>query len=106
MSETTTLHDGCDVPTVALKAAMMDLRKLQETSPIAFYELVTAARDPQYAMFGNSAHDAKAFSLVQQVYDDGTVRIHDITRAVICNAVTGEDFAMSLRNPAAESSEV
>lgn len=92
MAETVMLKNGSEVPAAAVATTMIALRELFGSQPVAFYELVQLARDPQHQLWGDSEQVLKRYAMLP---------LHGVTRDVIKSAVTGTDLDMALGNPVA-----
>lgn len=98
------LRTGQTAPAKAVASTMVQLRKVAEADPAAFYELVAASRDRTHVLWRDTARVLIDLGLVRQLDADGLPVIHDIVRATVLSAVTGEDETMAIRSPFAESS--
>ena len=87
---TVKLHTGTEVSSIILTTATMNLELLKNTNPIVFYELVSVARDPTHAWFGNSEQDCRDRSLHPE---------QPANRDIILASVTGDAMAMRMCNP-------
>lgn len=88
-----TLKTGTVVPEPALVATLMNLELLMETSPIAFCELVTAARSGAPV----SAQYWQVGVISTMLEEDG--RVQNTSRAIVLACVTGEGAGMKLESP-------
>jgi len=95
------LKNGDEVPEVMVKVVMLSLKTLNETYPIAFYELVMACRDREHVLFGNSHEILARLTLIEEIDDTGRPRIHDLTRSIVLSAAEGEELDMRLVSPVA-----
>lgn len=92
--DTVRLRNGAEEfrPFVAL--ALLAFRALMKENPIAFYELVSVARDRHHRIFGGpdgfAAKTLKRTIPGLRVREDGTAQLHDSDRNVLLSAVTGE----------------
>lgn len=99
MTEIVTLRTGKQVAEGALKTTMVALRTMADSKPIALIELVATCRDPAHVLWGGSAADLKALGMIEGVYEDGTVRVHDVVRDVVLAATDGDDLTLALVSP-------
>jgi hypothetical protein len=88
-----TLRTGRIVPEPALVTTLISLEEVAH-NPIAFFEIVSLARDPSHRMFGNTKEIAERFGLI-----DSNNTMHEIVRDIILAATDGEDFALHLVDP-------
>lgn len=88
------LKNGSTEAEPLVRAAMASLSRLFESDPIAFFELVSKARDRSHQFFGNTGDKLKALALV-----DGGGGVHDSLRNIVLSAVSGEMLEMRLGNP-------
>lgn len=91
-----TLKNGAQVPQVLVVTTMMNLTRLINSNPIAFYELVQKCRDNNHQMFGNTKEIAVSLALM-----DRSGSVHRTVKDVVLSAVQGDDFDMTLGNPIA-----
>jgi hypothetical protein len=94
------LRNGSDESGPLVLTAMASLSGLMQSNPIALYELVMKARDPQHAMFGRTAQEAIDRSLLQP---DGSM--HDSLRNIILSAADGDGLYLRLIDPRADTSD-
>ncbi|OHU47354.1 hypothetical protein BKG82_27270 [Mycobacteroides chelonae] len=73
-----------------MKVAYLGLRDLLRDNPIAFYELVMLARNPDHELFGNTEEHLTAFL-------DGPGNIQTTCKRIILAATYGEGLDLSLR---------
>lgn len=97
MDQTVILRTGEETLTPLVTAAMSSLKSLMERQPIALYELVMLARDPQHKLFGNSGSILRQLNLIEA---DG--RIHDSMRTIILAATEGDGLDLKLVSPLGE----
>lgn len=69
------------------------LDKLRESNPLAFYEIVAAARDRSHVLWGYVS-ELQGFKLIDGVDGRGVPRIHDSVRQAILDLVAGDDLEM------------
>lgn len=87
----TTLRTGVEMPTILVRTTYLNLELLMTQNPIAFFELVTLARDPEHQLFPGTEPALGALSFM-----DGPGRLQTICRDLVLAAVDGEDGAMAL----------
>ena len=96
MTEIVTLTSGAQVPRPALVATLMNAEELAVTNPIAFYELVQAARNPDHQMFGNTGEVVAKWGM-----GDSAGGVNSTVCEVIAAAVVGDNFDLRFVNPIA-----
>jgi hypothetical protein len=77
---------GLDIAVPIVRTALISLAGLENASPIALYELALVCRDATHVPFGRTAADMEQFGLILHLNADGTVQIHETTRAIV-NAI-------------------
>jgi len=87
------LKNGSEELDGLVGVTMMSIRKLTETHPIAFYELVMLARDPKHKLFGNTSQILSNLALVTNG------QVHDSIRNIVLSAVEGSGMDMTLGSP-------
>jgi hypothetical protein len=95
------LKNGTSQRLVAVIPVMINLQELAELDPIALSELRDLARDPGHRLWGNTETRLADRKLVTRDAS-GHPRVHDIVRAVVLSAVTGEDEELHFGSPYAE----
>lgn len=93
------LRNGQTAPAAAVAFTMIQLEQVAAADPAAFYELVAACRDRAHILWRDTATVLTRFGLIRQVNADGLPVIHDIVRATVLSAVTGEDESMMFQDP-------
>lgn len=91
---TVTLKNGAVEAEPVVVTAMVTLRHLFSTNPIAAYELVMKCRDSQHEFWVGTEQELRKLSLVQP---DGN--IHDSVRNIVLSAFEGEGLDMTLTSP-------
>ena len=99
MSGLVTLANGDQVHEATVRTVMLQLEKLLETQPIAFYELAMACRNPGHVVFGQCGSRLMERNLIESQCLDGTVSIHTDIRSVVLNAAEGDGGDMHLVSP-------
>lgn len=87
----TTLRTGIEMPTPLARSIYLNLDSLMEKNPIAFFELVTLARDPGHQLFPGTEPALKNLSFL-----DGSGHLHRACRDLVLAAVEGQGEAMAL----------
>lgn len=89
------LKNGSDVPDAIVAATMVTVKMLFESDPVAFFELVSKARDPRHEFWSESiAKRLAALGLL-----DAQGGVHRAVADVVASAARGEGLAMTLGNP-------
>jgi hypothetical protein len=96
--EVVKLKNGSEEALDQVNAFMYTLRRLFKDEPIAAYDLVLKARNPEHQIFDAARNKLKHFALL---LPDG--EMHDTVRNIIVSAVTGEGFQMVLNDPIDQS---
>lgn len=96
------LKNGEEVPAPVVTAVMISVDHLAQNVPIVLYELVMACRDREHRLFGRSGQDLLELSLIERVDEAGRAEIHDLIRAIVVSAATGEDLEMTIGSPIAD----
>jgi hypothetical protein len=91
------LTNGYEVPKPSLESVFMSLQQLQEINPIAFYDAVMLARDPQYRL--NFSLTALRNSPLVDSYNE----MHDDVRRILTAIVEGDGMNLRLVNPFSDS---
>ena len=94
------LKNGSKEASSLVTVTMMNLRKLIESEPIAFFELVSMARDSTHKPFGNTNEVLQRFGLL-----DTNNCMHDSIKNIILSASTGGGLDMMLDNPIVSEKE-
>lgn len=102
MTRLITLANGDQVHEATVRTVMLQLEKLLETEPIAFYELAMACRNPGHVVFGQCGSRLMERNLIEAQRFDGTVSIHTDVRSVVLNAAEGDGGEMHLVSPLPE----
>jgi hypothetical protein len=89
------LKNGSEELDGLVGVTMMSVRRLTQTHPIAFYELVMLCRDPKHKLFGNTGQALNDLSLVTNG------QVHDSIRNIVLSAIEGEGMDMTLVSPVA-----
>lgn len=90
-----TLKTGEQAPLSTVTAVMLNVHKLLDRDPIAFYELVQLCRTPgNWRLWGDTGRVLRSYDLIQS--DD---KPHDLIRAIVLSAVTGDGTGMVLGSP-------
>lgn len=92
------LKNGSEQERTQVEAFMDTLRRLFKEEPIAAYDLVLKARNPEHDIFVAAQIKLKEQALLLPNGD-----VHKTVRNIILSAVTGEGVQMVLRNPIDES---
>lgn len=88
------LKNGSEEERTQVEAFMYTLRRLFKDEPIAAYDLVLKARNPEHQIFEAARTKLKQWALL---LPDG--EMHDTVRNIIVSAVTGDGLQMQLNNP-------
>lgn len=84
--------DLTPIPDILLRTIYLSLATTLKENPIAFYELVQLARNPEHQLFGNTGQYLMKTGLM-----DSATRIQTTCVEVILAAVAGEELDMHLR---------
>jgi hypothetical protein len=96
------LKDGFEAPDAAVRTTMINMQHVAETEPLALIELTAACRNPAHKAWPGATGTLTRLALVQDVHEDGTLRIHEIVRHVVLSAVEGDDeLNLTLCSPVA-----
>lgn len=90
-----TLRTGAEVPDVLLASVSSALGRLWATNPIAVFELVSLARDPNHELSGNSGEVLERFGLLQGG------RLHGAIKDIVLASTDGEDVDIRQVSPLA-----
>lgn len=91
-SDTIKLRTGVETYKPMLLVVTTALRHLLNSNPIAFYEVVMLARNPNHKMFGNTAAILEGLKLLV------AGRLDNSTRDIILASVDGEGTSMQMVN--------
>jgi hypothetical protein len=80
------------IPEPLEAVTMFSVNELFDTEPIAFYELVEIARDPNHKPFGNAGEKLKKLSLLQE-----NGEMHSAVREIVLAHTSGEGLDLTLR---------
>lgn len=81
-----------DVPTNLVKVVYLSLRDTLRDNPVAFYELVTLARNPEHKLFGNTGE-----YLTKRAFLDSPNNIQTTCKQIVLAATYGDGLDMALR---------
>jgi len=92
---TVRLKNGAEEAKPLVGVTMMSLQKLEQTNPIAFYELVMKCKDDGHELFGNTGDVLQSLALIQ----DKRGQVHNSIKNIVLSAVNVD---MSLGSPVEE----
>jgi len=90
------LKNGSEEASPLITATMMSLYDLMKTDPIAFVDLATKCKDPNYKYFPPCLKILQDLSLVQE--DE---KIHGSIQNIVLSAITGDGLGIELVSPLA-----
>ena len=93
--EQVTLHDGQQVPRIIYKTTILGVQHVMDADYLLFYELVHKCHHPNYELSGDVKIELKR----RKLWDNSRHDVYSMVRAIVINAVIGDDFSMQLRNP-------
>lgn len=96
---TVRLRNGGEAPRVVLMTTTLSLDHLMGTDPIALYELVMAARDPEHVLHGHTGATLAGLGLIEGTDDRGRAEIRSYVRDVILSGTDGDEVDMHLCDP-------
>jgi len=91
------LKNGSEEPNVLIATAMLSLKRLIESDPISFIELVSKARDRNHKVWSEHQTDA----LVRLGLMEPSGNLHQSISNVVLSAVSGDGIGMTLQDPVA-----
>lgn len=94
------LHNGAEEQDQLVSATWLHLLALMGDHPVAFYELVLLARDPDHILFGNAGEKLVECDLIGP--DN---KMHASVRNITLSSVTGDGPDMQLRFPGTTASD-
>ena len=101
MTDIVTLRNGYTTSRVSMAVTFLHVELLLKQNSMAFYDLVTACRNPEHQLWPESEEILMLSTLVESVDAAGRARIHEHTRSVVLSMVEGEELEMHLVNPIA-----
>jgi hypothetical protein len=95
--ETVTLKNGSTEALPLVQTAIMSITSLWDSDPIAAFELVEVARNPEHRPFGITGKKLKNLGLLES--ENGGM--HQSLRNIILSAAQGEGLKLWLVDPRA-----
>lgn len=85
-------EDLKDIPPNLVKVVYLSLRETLRDNPVAFYELVTLARNPDHELFGSAGEYLRKRALL-----DAPNNIQTTCKRIVLAATHGDGLEMALR---------
>lgn len=89
------LKNGSEVAKPIVVSVMVTLNTLLREMPIAAWEAIEMARNPDHKPIGGAGETLEKFGLIQ------SGRMHDAIRDVIASAAQGEGWDVTIGSPVA-----